>query len=42
LRANTAITSDTLLDGQEVVTGETRESAQSGTQNPFIPQFRKR
>jgi hypothetical protein len=40
--ANTAITSGALRDGQEVITGETRESASGGTQNPFIPQFRKR
>jgi HlyD family secretion protein len=40
--ANTAIISDTLHDGQEVVTGEIVETAQTGTQNPFIPQFRRR
>ncbi len=40
--ANTAIISDRLHDGQEVVTGEVVETAQTGTQNPFIPQFRRR
>jgi hypothetical protein len=40
--ANTAIASDALRDGQEVVTGEAVQPAQSGTQNPFIPQFRRR
>lgn len=39
---NTAIISDRLHDGQEVVTGEIVETAQTGTQNPFIPQFRRR
>ena len=40
--ANTAIISDRLHEGQEVVTGEIVETAQTGTQNPFIPQFRRR
>jgi HlyD family secretion protein len=40
--ANTAIVSDGLQEGQEIVTGETTETAMAGTQNPFIPQFRRR
>src|SRR5258707_6359301 len=40
--ANTAVASDGLRDGQEVVTGEIVEIAQTGTKNPFVPQFRKR
>jgi len=40
--ANTAIISDRLHEGQEVITGEIVETAQTGTQNPFIPQFRRR
>jgi HlyD family secretion protein len=40
--ANTVVVSGALQDGQEVVTGETIETADSGTKNPFIPQFRKR
>lgn len=40
--ANTAIASDALRDGQEVVTGESVETAQSSTQNPFLPPIRKR
>jgi len=40
--ANTVLISDALHDGQEIVTGETFETADSGTKNPFIPQFRKR
>jgi HlyD family secretion protein len=40
--ADTAIESDALREGQEVVTGETVKTAQSGTQNPFVPQFRRR
>jgi len=40
--ANTAVASDILRDGQEVVTGETVETAQTGPKNPFIPQIRKR
>ena len=39
---NTVLRSDGLHEGQEVVTGETVETANSGTKNPFIPQFRKR
>jgi HlyD family secretion protein len=40
--ANTAISSELLHDGQEVVTGEIAESAQAGTKNPFLPVFRRR
>ena len=38
---NTAVVSDTLREGQEVVTGE-NETAQVGTQNPFVPQIKRR
>jgi HlyD family secretion protein len=40
--ANTVLMAEALHDGQEVVTGESAESSQSGTHNPFIPQFRKK
>jgi HlyD family secretion protein len=40
--ANTAVASDTLRDGAEVVTGETVEPALSVTQNPFVPPVRRR
>jgi len=40
--ANTAVSSDLLQDGQEVVTGEVVESVQAGTKNPFLPVFRRR
>lgn len=40
--ANTVLLTDALHDGQEVVTGEIVETAESGTKNPFIPAFRKR
>jgi HlyD family secretion protein len=40
--ANTVLLTDGLRDGEEVVTGEAIETAESGTKNPFIPQFRKR
>jgi HlyD family secretion protein len=40
--ANTVLMAEALSDGQEVVTGESAESSQSGTHNPFIPQFRKK
>src|SRR5262249_15172253 len=40
--ANTVLMAEALHDGQEVVTGETADSSQSGTHNPFIPQFRKK
>jgi HlyD family secretion protein len=39
---NTAVISDALGEGQEAVTGEVVETAQSATRNPFVPQFRKR
>jgi len=38
---NTAVVSNTLREGQEVVTGE-NETAEAGTQNPFVPQIRRR
>ncbi len=37
--SNTAVTSDGLQEGQEVVTGETTGPEQGGTQNPFVPHF---
>lgn len=40
--ANTVVLSDALRDGQQVVTGEIVESGQTGTQNPFVPQFKRR
>jgi HlyD family secretion protein len=40
--ANTVLRSDNLSDGEEVVTGETVETADSSTKNPFVPQFKKR
>jgi HlyD family secretion protein len=40
--ANTVLFAEGLHDGQNVVTGETVETAESGTKNPFIPQFRKK
>jgi HlyD family secretion protein len=39
---NTVLRADALREGQEVVTGEMVETANSGTKNPFIPQFKKR
>ena len=39
---STGITCESIHEGQEVVTGETAETAQGGTRNPFIPQFRWR
>ena len=38
---NTAVASNTLREGQEVVTGE-NETAEAGTQNPFVPQIKRR
>jgi HlyD family secretion protein len=38
---NTAVVSSALQEGQEVVTGE-NETAQAGTQNPFVPQIKRR
>jgi HlyD family secretion protein len=40
--AATAIVSDDVREGQEIVTGETMEIAQAGIQNPFLPQIRRR
>jgi HlyD family secretion protein len=40
--AATAIVSDNVQEGQEIVTGETMEIAQAGIQNPFLPPVRKR
>ncbi|HTS18080.1 MAG TPA: efflux RND transporter periplasmic adaptor subunit [Verrucomicrobiae bacterium] len=37
---STAIACESIHEGQEVVTGETTETAASGTRNPFIPQIR--
>src|SRR6266404_1874902 len=37
---STAVVSNTLREGQEVVTGE-NESAQTATQNPFVPQIKR-
>ena len=39
---NTAVAADTLREGQKVVTGEIDETAQTVTQNPFVPQIRRR
>jgi HlyD family secretion protein len=39
---DTAVAADALHEGQEIVIGEATETAQTGTQNPFLPQFRKR
>ena len=38
----TAVVSDNVREGQEIVTGETMEIAQAGIQNPFLPPVRKR
>jgi HlyD family secretion protein len=40
--AATAVVSDNVREGQEIVTGETMEIAQAGIQNPFLPPVRKR
>ena len=40
--ANTAILSDNLHEGQEIVTGETTLKAQAASQNPFLPPVIKR
>ena len=40
--SNTAVTADTLQDGQEVVVGESAVTSQSGTRNPFVPQIPRR
>jgi HlyD family secretion protein len=39
---NTAVAADTLREGQQVVIGEIEETAQAATQNPFVPQIRRR
>jgi HlyD family secretion protein len=39
---NTAIAADTPLEGQEVVTGEIVESAQTAARSPFVPQVIRR
>jgi HlyD family secretion protein len=39
---STSVAADTLRGGQEVVVGEEAESAPAGTQNPFLPQIRRR
>jgi HlyD family secretion protein len=39
---STAIACESIHEGQEVVTGETAGTAQGGTRNPFLPQFRWR
>jgi HlyD family secretion protein len=39
---STAITCESIHEGQEVVTGETTETSASGTRNPFVPQIRWR
>ena len=40
--ADTAVVADGLKEGEEAVIGETANTAQSGTHNPFVPQFRRR
>ncbi|HWW00721.1 MAG TPA: efflux RND transporter periplasmic adaptor subunit [Candidatus Acidoferrum sp.] len=40
--SNTAVAAGDLQEGQEVVTGETADSAQTATKNPFLPQIRRR
>ena len=40
--ANTSVTADALREGQEVVTGESTESAPTGPQSPFLPPVRRR
>lgn len=39
---NTVIAADTPLEGQEVVTGEIAESAQTAARSPFVPQVIRR
>jgi HlyD family secretion protein len=38
----TAVAADDLKDGEQVVTGETKESVQDGTLNPFLPRIIRR
>jgi len=40
--SNTAVVSDTLQEGQEVVTGEIAGTSQAATKNPFLPPAIKR
>jgi HlyD family secretion protein len=40
--ANTAVTGENLLEGQEVVTGEIAANSQTSTKNPFLPPVMKR
>jgi len=40
--SNTAVVSDGLQEGREVVVGETTEKMQTNTQNPFLPPVIKR
>ena len=37
--ANTAVTADSLQEGQELVTGEATANSQATTKNPFVPQI---
>jgi len=39
---NTAVTGDNLVEGAEIVTGETTESSLAATKNPFLPQIMRR
>jgi HlyD family secretion protein len=40
--ADTSIAADNLAEGQEAVIGEEAQSTQAATQNPFVPQIRRR
>ena len=40
--ANTAVASDDLREGQEVIIGESVEAPETGTKNPFLPQLPRR
>ncbi|MGA2138230.1 MAG: efflux RND transporter periplasmic adaptor subunit [Verrucomicrobiia bacterium] len=40
--ANTAVTADTLREGQAVVTGEDAQASQTGAVNPFLPKVIRR
>ena len=40
--ANTAVTAENLQEGQEIITGEVVDAAQSGVRNPFQPPVIKR
>ena len=39
---NTAVSAEALMENQEVVISEVVEAAAAATQNPFVPQFRRR